>query len=240
MSITRIPTYNYIDSQKYKYLEKLDNSPEYPTMEDYSIANRYILRRDRMHHKTTTKDKIQAGVGSFIGLAIPMAMMMKKQGVKNPFKIKYGLGDMLVLSATPIVTGVTVGMIGNDAQTNYSKSREGVFQFFNAAIPTWLCGAVLTLCETNKKMNNNLSKILSIIGALLVGMHGAAAVSNYICDPEDNHPDRKLTLKDSLANMDDMIGVLVLAKFPFVEKLHLDKLLPIIYGYCGYRAGKSN
>ena len=24
------------------------------------------------------------------------------------------------------------------------------------------------------------------------------------------------------------------------EKLHLDKLLPFIYTYCGYRAGKSN
>ena len=238
--MSHIPTYNYLDSKKYQYLERMDNTPDYPTMEDYSKAHRFILRRERMHHKATSQDKIQAGVGSLIGLAIPMIMMMKKQGVKNPFKLRYGLGDMLVLSGAPIVSGVAVGMIGNDAQTNYAKSREGVFQFFNAAIPTWLCGAVLTLCETNKKMNNNLSKILSIVGALLVGMHGSAAVSNYICDPEDNHPDRKLNLKDSLANMDDMIGVLVLAKFPFVEKLHLDKLLPIIYGYCGYRAGKSN
>ena len=238
--MSRIPTYNYIDSQKYKYLEKLDKSPEYPTMQDYSKAQDFILRRSRMNRESTSKDKIQAAIGSFIGVAIPIACMMKKQGVKNPFKVKYGLGDMLVLSATPIISGVSVGMIGNDVQTNYGKSREGVFQFFNAAIPTWLCGAALTLCETNKKMNNNISKILSIVGALLVGMHGAAAISNYICDPEDKHPDRKLTLKDSLANMDDMIGVLVLAKFPFVEKLHLDKLLPVIYGYCGYRAGKSN
>ena len=68
-------------------------------------------------------------------------------------------------------------------------------------------------------------------------MHGAAALSNIVCDPEDKRPDRKLTLRDSLANLDDLVGVLVLAKFPIVDKLYLDKLLPVIYGYCGYRAG---
>jgi hypothetical protein len=43
-----------------------------------------------------------------------------------------------------------------------------------------------------------------------------------------------------LANIDDLIGVLVLAKFPIAEKLHIDKFLPAIYAFCGYRAGKSN
>ena len=109
--MSRIPTYNYIDSQKYKYLEKLDKSPEYPTMQDYSKAQDFILRRSRMNRESTSKDKIQAAIGSFIGVAIPIACMMKKQGVKNPFKVKYGLGDMLVLSATPIISGVSVGMI---------------------------------------------------------------------------------------------------------------------------------
>jgi hypothetical protein len=71
-------------------------------------------------------------------------------------------------------------------------------------------------------------------------MHGAASLSNIICDPKDKHPDRKLSLLDSIANIDDLFGVLVLAKFPIVEKLHLDKLLPVIYTFCGYRAGKSN
>ena len=82
--------------------------------------------------------------------------------------------------------------------------------------------------------------MLSIAGGLLVGMYGAASISNLICDPHDKRPDRKLTLLDCIANIDDAIGVLVLAKFPLVDKLHLEKLLPFIYTYCGYRAGKSN
>ena len=82
--------------------------------------------------------------------------------------------------------------------------------------------------------------LLAIAATILVGMHGAASLSNIICDPKDRHPDRKLSLLDSLANIDDLFGVLVLAKFPIVDKLHLDKILPIIYTFCGYRAGKSN
>ena len=206
----------------------------------YDISTTTFLRRNRQSRKATTQDKIKAAVGSMAGVAIPMAMMMKKQGIKNPLKLKYNLSDMLVLSGTPIIGGVAAGMIGNDKETNYAKSREGVFQFLNAAIPTWLSGATIRLCETTPKLNNIPAKIASITGSLLIGMHGAASVSNIICDPKDNHPDRKLNLKDSLANLDDMLGVLVLAKFPLANKLHLEKALPAIYSYCGYRAGKSN
>ena len=204
------------------------------------ISTTTFLRRNRLSRKSTPEDKIQAAIGSFAGVAIPVAMMMKKQKVKNPFKLKYNLGDMLVLSGTPIIGGVSVGMIGNNKETNYAKSREGVFQFLNAAIPTWLTGSTIRLCETTPKLNNIPAKIASIAASLLIGMHGAASVSNIICDPKDKYPDRKLDLKDSLANLDDMLGVLVLAKFPMANKLHLEKALPFIYSYCGYRAGKSN
>lgn len=202
--------------------------------------NIYFLRRSRQTRKSSTQDKIKSAVGSFLGVAVPLAMMMKKQRVKNPFKLKYEMGDMLLLSGTPILGGVTAGMIGNDKKTNFAKAREGLFQFLNAAIPTWLTGATIRLCETTPKLNNIPSKIASIAGALLIGMHGAASVSNLIFDPKDKFPDRKLDLKDSLANLDDMLGVLVLAKFPFAKNLHLEKALPFIYSYCGYRAGKSN
>lgn len=75
-------------------------------------------------------------------------------------------------------------------------------------------------------------------GGLLIGMYGAASLSNLICDPYDKVPDRKLTLLDCIANVDDALGVLVLAKFPCADKLHLERTLPFVYSYCGYRAGK--
>lgn len=239
--MTKIPAYNYAnDIIKYKHLESLDKTPELPDENTRAIANHYVLRRSRSRFKETSDDKLKALCGSIIGTVLPMALMTKKQGVKNPLKLKYGLREMIILSATSIMGGVFAGMIGSDYESKLNKSKEGIFQFLNAAIPTWLAAATLKWCESTEKMNNNFMKILTTLATILIGMQGAASVSNIICDPKDKHPDRKVTLLDSLANIDDLVGVLVLAKIPVVEKLHLDKLLPVIYSFCGYRAGKSN
>ncbi len=240
-AMTRIPANYYNnDAFKYRYLERLDKTPDYPDIKTQNAVDKFFLHRNRSQMEESSKDKLQAGIGAFIGTALPMAVMMRRQGIKNPLKLKYGLKEMLILSATSVMGGVGFGMIGNDTQTNWNKSREGVFQFMNAAIPTWLSAATLRWCETTKGLNNNLTKIFATAATILIGMQGAASVSNIICDPKDKRPDRKLTFLDSLANIDDLIGVLVLAKVPIVEKLHIDKVLPAIYAFCGYRAGKSN
>ena len=240
--MTSIPTnYNFAnDTARFKYLEKIDITPEIPDAKAKAAANKYMLRRNRLSRQETQEDKIQAFAGALLGTTIAMVGLMKHQKIKNPLKLNYELGEMLLLSAAPIIGGVGVGMIGNDAETNLAKSKEGVFQFLNAAIPTWLAVATLKWCEHSKGFNNVIGKITSIAATILIGMHGAASLSNIICDPKDNHPDRKLSLLDSIANIDDLFGVLVLAKVPIVNRLHLDKVLPAIYTFCGYRAGKSN
>lgn len=239
--MTRIPTYNYKDDIiRYKYLERVDKTPEQIDKSVYATASKFTLCRNHSQNEEKNSDKIKAAAGSILGIAIPVALMMKRQGAKNPFKLKYGLKEMIVLSGTAIMGGVGLGMIGNDSESNWRKSREGVFQFMNAAIPTWLAAATLKWCETTKGMNNAGAKLLATAATILIGMQGSASVSNIICDPKDKHPDRKLTFLDSLANIDDLVGVLVLAKFPIIEKLHIDKLLPAIYAFCGYRAGKTN
>ena len=128
------------------------------------------------------------------------------------------------------------------AEKEHSKQKlnEGIFQFMNAAVPTVICGGVLKLGDKFKKLDNLPFKIGGTIVGLVAGMHIAAAMSNKINDPQDKVPDRKLTIKDSIANIDDAIGVLVLAKVPIVEKLHIEKILPVIFSWCGYRAGMSN
>ena len=169
-----------------------------------------------------------------------MAVMMKKRKIKNPLKLNYNMSDMIMLSATSITGSVAVGMIGENKTTNQNKFKEGLFQFFNASIPTWIAGGCLKLSEGSKHFNNTFGKISAMLGGLIVGMYGAASLSNVISDPHDKQPDRKLTLLDCVANVDDAVGALVLAKFPCADKLHLESFLPLIYSYCGYRAGKSN
>ena len=169
--MTSIPTnYNYAnDHIKFKYLERLDVSPEVPNKRVEANIKKFMLRRDRLSRESNTADKIQAAVGATIGTIIPMLYMMKKQGIKNPLKLKYKLKEMLILSGAPIIGGVSVGMIGNDSKTNLNKSKEGVFQFLNAAIPTWLAGATLRWCETTKGLNNIGAKLASIAATILIG-----------------------------------------------------------------------
>ena len=131
-------------------------------------------------------------------------------------------------------------ILTTDKKTNKNKLKEGIFQFLNASVPAWVVGGGLKLCEASKNFNNIPGKIMAMAGGLLIGMYGAASLSNLICDPYDKVPDRKLTLLDCIANVDDALGVLVLAKFPCADKLHLERTLPFVYSYCGYRAGKSN
>ena len=92
----------------------------------------------------------------------------------------------------------------------------------------------------DKALNNNSFKIAGTLLGVFAGMQVAAFLSNKINDPQDKVPDRKLTLKDSVANVDDVFGALVLAKIPIAQKLHVEKILPAIFSWCGYRAGNSN
>ena len=132
------------------------------------------------------------------------------------------------------MTGIAV-----DKKTNRKqKINEGVFQFMNATVPTMLVGGAMELIKDNEKYKNSKSvKVAGIVTGLIAGM---PFISNIINDPKDKEPDRKLTLKDSIINMDDALGALVVAKIPVVDKLHLEKIMPAIFAWCGYRAGESN
>ena len=91
----------------------------------------------------------------------------------------------------------------------------------------------------NSKYKENLPlRVAAIVAVLFAGMKVAAEFSNFINDPHDKVPDRKLTMLDSIANIDDAVGAFAIAKIPVVSQL--EKILPLIYVWCGYRAGKNN
>ena len=204
----------------------------------YNTAAKYRTRA--YNREISNSDKTKALIGSTVGTAIPLMLMMKKQNIKNPLKLKYGMWDMVATATGAIIGGVGVGLIGEEKDIQKNRLKEGLFQFLNAAIPTWVVGGAISLCENSQKFNTKTFKILSVIGGLMVGMQGSAALSNIITDPKDKYPDRKLSVKDALANIDDGIGALALAKIPLVDKLNVSLLLPLVYISCGYRAGKSN
>ena len=203
----------------------------------------YDIRTYRYHRKITSEEsetplKCKVTAGAVAGTLLPMMFLAKRQNVKL-HQIKYGLNELILTSTCAIAGGTAAGMLAEKEHAK-QKLNEGVFQFMNATVPTLICGGLFKLSNKFKAINNNAFKIAGTFVGLFAGMHIGAAISNKINDPQDIVPDRKLTIKDSIANVDDALGVLILAKIPIAKKLHVDKLLPAIFSWCGYRAGMSN
>ena len=210
--------------------------------------NVYSTLRYKRNHRVEEPDnnkKTIVALGSVLSTLLPMVYFAKKQNglkkISDLLKIEYGLKEVVTLSSSSIIGGVVSGIVADDKANKKRKINEGVFQFMNATIPTLLVGGAMKLIEDNVKYQNSKPvKVASITTALLAGMPTAAFISNLINDPKDKEPDRKLTLKDSIINMDDALGALVVAKIPVIKDLHLDKVMPAIFAWCGYRAGQSN
>lgn len=199
---------------------------------EYDIRT-YKSHRTHKMEDSATVTKAAVTTGSIAGTVLPMLLIAKSQKAKL-YNIKYGVKEMILVSAGSIAGGLAAGIAADKKEYKKQKINESVFQFMNASIPPLITSALYSFS------NNIKYKIASTAVGLFGGMHVAAKLSNIINDPQDKVPDRKLTFKDSIANIDDALGVLILAKVPIAEKLHVDKTLPAIYSWCGYRAGISN
>lgn len=224
-------------------ITRINNTSEYTTLNSFSnnktSKNSYASYRYHKMRESERKESIRALTGAIIGAAIPLVTFSKKQK-KNFLKMEYGLKEIAGVSAGSIIGGVAGGMINADKFDRKQKVNEGIFQFMNAVVPPAAVLALMKLSDKINPLNNAYGKIGIVVTGLLGGMFGAAKLSNLICDPKDEVPDRTLTMKDSIANIDDALGVLAMADIPALKKLPVAPLLPPIYILCGYRAGESN
>ena len=215
----------------------------YPTLNSFQTSKRpdtgYVSYRYHKIRESERKESIRSLIGAGVGTAVPLLFFAKKQKV-NPFKLKYGLKELIAVSTGSVIGGVTAGMIGENKYDNIQKAKEGVFQLLNASMPPALAALLLKGTKYTKVFNNTGGRAGAIITGLAGGMYSAAKLSNFICDPKDKEPDRKLGILDSLANIDDALGILTLTNNPVINKLPISQVLPFIYALCGYRAGSSN
>lgn len=201
----------------------------------------YDIRTYRYHRKDKTDKyaKAKIAAGAFAGAIIPPLIFARKQKT-SVFKVNYGLKEMFITSSSAILGGLASGLMFDKKEHRTQKVHEGVFQLMNSSIPMFLTAGIYCLMTKMKLMNYKALKIGATVLSVVGGMHLATKLSNLINDPYDKVPDRKLTLKDSVANIDDAVGVLMLAKVPFAQKIQAEKILPAIYALCGYRAGTSS
>ena len=210
----------------------------------YGYINLEKSQDVKLHGKDiTTKDKILAGTGAVAGVAIPLLTFMRQQKVSNIFKVKYKVKHMLTMAACGNIGGILLSSIGEPKHDKEKKWKEGAFQMALTSIPMLLVDGSIKLCEKskNKKINNNVVKILASIVGVAIGSKSSIAIFNSLRnDKEAKKPKRELKLKDMIANLDDAVAICVLAKIPFADKIHIERALPFIYSICGYRSGTGD
>ncbi len=231
--IEKITTYN--NQQQYSSPSK--NNKKERFVKKYNQIKCY---RNHSNSEPDKHTKMGSAIGSTIGVLAPLAGLMAIQKQKNPLNVKYGLGEMVAISLGGIIGGITGGSLKSTKQERTNKSKEGVFQILNMVMPAVCVAGAIKICEKVERLNNIPAKIAGTLIGLATGISSGIKLSNKIVDPKDKEPDRKLTIKDSVANLDDAVGILVLADVKAAKKLKIERALPLIYAYCGYRAGNCN
>lgn len=203
----------------------------------FTKKNKYDFFSLKPQRELTKKEKAGIALSSIAGTILPLIYMTKKQ--KTPLhKLKYGEKQMIMLSTGSIGGGVLGGIITENGGHKKEKIQEGIFQFFNAVIPTLMIKPILYICENIKALNNHKIKAPVLLGGIFSGMVIGSKISNKINKNNTYESKRNVKLIDTIANIDVISGALIMAKFTIVHKLGIEKFLPLIYSWTGYQSGK--
>ena len=102
--------------------------------------------RNHQKQKNDSNLKYKVALGSMVGTAVPLVALAKKQKT-NIFNIKYNTMSMVLLSAGAILGGLATGVLAGKKEHRKQKINEGVFQFFNATIPTMMVAGIYSMIK---------------------------------------------------------------------------------------------
>ncbi len=175
-------------------------------------------------------------IGSAIGVAGALYAAPKLPKAKNN-KIVNEVSELLLMAGSANIGGVLGGSIGKTKEQKKKKWKEAAFQIMNISIPMLMVSSALGLCDKVSFLKNNPSKIVGSI----IGMTSGAAIATAITNAtrEEGTPYRKYTIKDSIANFDDIIMTIKIGFEKILNYVPVDKILPFIYIYSGTRAGQK-
>ncbi len=218
------------------------------------------------HEEKSKKNKPLIALCGFLGATLPIIAINVAKGKggalietfknkastkKDKFKSLFNMFEMnnfsdLFASATGAIgAGVFSGILTDKNPKNrIEKKKEGTFEFLNFAIPTAILAGAEKISEKKGVLNSRISKALMVAGSVGGGMFIANKASNkineklYAKDGEKQEK-RNFKISDCFVHIDDILGLLVIAKFPLAKFLQADKILPLIYTKIGYESGSA-
>ncbi len=243
INFTALPTtFNFGETQKHGSLAFIKKQAHEKHIDEFFRTNFDAPKK---------KNSLIAFFTSVAGVGIPLLLIGKKQkpeikmnSIKNILKIadiNYDFGSILTLGVGGVLGGLIGGLADKNERKKSRKLKEGAYQLMNVALPALFVTGGIKFCESIPKLNKSIPKIAATGTGIWVGVHLAVWLANKfenkIFDPQDISPDRKFKNKDLLVHADDLVGALVLAKMPFMEKFKVGRALPFIFAWCGYHVG---
>lgn len=131
-------------------------APVNGTRLEYDIRQ-YKSRRNHRIEEADGSTKVKVAAGSIAGTVLPMLTLAKSQKCRL-YNIKYGVKEMIFVSAGSIAGGLAAGLICDKKEHRKQKVNESVFQFMNASVPPLLTAALYSF---GKILNTELQVQLS-------------------------------------------------------------------------------
>ena len=206
-------------------------------------------------NNASNKQKLSkfALAGASLGALLSVIYFGKKQypGVKinsleNLWKIlmpEYELKELVGVSTAAVGGGLAFSYPFTDEKDKKSLVRESIFQFVNMNLPTSMVALSLLFCDKKIPEKYRIpAKMGMIAGSVFGGVYAAVKFSDFlkrkIFEKDNTSPPRKITIDNFFVHADDLLGIFVLAKVPFVRTLKLDTILPFLYARAGYEVSK--
>ncbi len=184
------------------------------------------------------KKSIKSLIGASVGVAGAIVLSKKfitDEKIKN--KTVRDVAEMLTMAGFANVGAVLATSYKEKKENINKKWKEAAFQMMNTTIPMLMVSGVLELCKKTKMLSGKIPRAIASILAMVSGAAAATKITNMTKDK--NEPKRKYTIKDSVANFDDIVATIKIG-FSEIEKyVPVAKILPFIYIYCGSRAGDA-
>ncbi len=203
---------------------------------DFKNKTKENIKQQKFHLRPLAGAVIGAGAAMVVSSKlfkhslIPDTSKLKKSTLRD-------VTEMLLMAGGANIGGVIAGSVDATKKQKKKKQKEAAFQIMNTSIPMLMVTGAIKTCESVKSLNKNSSKIIASIIAMISGAAIATGITN--ATKKENEPERKYTIKDSLANFDDIVATIKLGFKKIAKIIPVDVLLPIIYVYNGYRSGSK-
>lgn len=216
-----------------------------------NVSYRGSNKADNNTSKKNEKFSSAAAVGALAGAIVPVLAISKATKGKFTFDIfendslKKDLATILTVSTSAILGGLLGGLTqAKTKEDKDAKIKESLFDITTVLIPTTIATGVLGAA---KKMNikNIAPKIIAPIAGIGIGMPLAQKASGLVDkflnrnNPNAQVKERKLKPQDYIVHIDDLLALMIISKVPFASKIHADKILPLIYAWCGFESGSK-